>query len=271
MTSAAVNERTTWVGTSWKMNKSVAETRAYCRRLAEVDFPTGVQPFVLPPLTALSAARDELPASSRVLLGAQNAHWAEGGAWTGEVSMAMVADAGARLVEIGHSERREHFGETDQTVALKVEAALRHGLVPLICVGEPGDVRAGGEPVQYVAHQLDAALARIPSPRAAEVIVAYEPVWAIGAAGTPATADAVAPVISALATSLAELTDGAGCRALLYGGGVSQDNAMELLELEHLDGLFVGRSAWEVEGLLALVDLVARRGESLRAPDPQLL
>jgi triosephosphate isomerase len=265
MASADVNARTTWVGTSWKMNKTISEARAYCRRLAQADLPDGVLPFVMPPLTALAAARDELPSSSRVLLGAQNAHWAERGAWTGEVSMSMVADAGARLVEIGHSERREHFAETDETVSLKVEAALRHGLVPLLCVGEPGDIRAGGSPEKYVMRQLDAALARIPAPRVTEIVVAYEPVWAIGVAGTPATPDLVAPVMTALAERLAELTGGVGSRALLYGGGVSRDNAPALLELDHLDGLFVGRSAWEVEGLLDLIDLAARYGAALRA------
>jgi triosephosphate isomerase len=265
MGSAVPRERATWVGTSWKMNKTIAEARRYCRRLRDADVPATVQPFVLPPLTALAAARDQLPSTGPVLLGAQNAHWAEHGAWTGEVSMAMVADAGAQLVEIGHSERREHFGETDETVALKVQAALRHGLIPLLCVGESRDVRAGGSPDDFVLSQLDAALARIPDGRAAEVVVAYEPVWAIGVAGTPATPDLVAPVMAALAGRLAELTGGSGCRALLYGGGVTSGNAAALLELDHLDGLFVGRSAWEVEGLLGLIDLAARRRAPLRA------
>jgi triosephosphate isomerase len=247
------------------MNKTIGETRAYCRRLTAAEFPPGVQPFVLPPLTALAAARDELPPNNPVLLGAQNAHWAEHGPWTGEVSMTMVGDAGAGMVEIGHSERRQHFAETDATVALKVEAALRHGLVPLLCVGEPGDIRAARKAEEHVVRQLDEGLARIPRDAVTGVLVAYEPVWAIGASGTPATPDEVAPVMTAVAARLAELTGGVGCRALLYGGGVDLGNAADLLALDSVDGLFVGRSAWAVEGLLALIDIAAASRVSLRA------
>lgn len=255
MSVGGLSGRTAWVGTSWKMNKTIGETRAYCRRLAEAAFPAGVQPFVLPPLTALAAARDELPPTSPVLLGAQNAHWAEDGAWTGEVSMAMVRDAGAALVEIGHSERREHFGETDGTVALKVAAAVRHGLIPLLCVGESRSIRAGGAAEEYVVGQLDAAVSAIPADAVSGILVAYEPVWAIGESGTPATPDEVAPVMAALSARLSELTGAMGCRGLLYGGGVDLGNAPALLALDPVDGLFVGRSAWAVEGLLALVDV----------------
>jgi L-erythrulose 1-phosphate isomerase len=259
VTDGSVADGVIWVGTSWKMNKTIAETRAYCRKLARANVPASVQAFVLPPFTSLAAAHDELGSASGVLLGVQNAHWAEHGPWTGEISMQMVRDAGGRLVEIGHSERREHFGETDETVGLKVEAAVRHGLVPLVCVGEPRAVRDTGAAEEYVVGQLDAAVARLPASRVSDVIVAYEPVWAIGAAGTPATADLVAPVICAVADRLSALTGGVGCRALLYGGGVDTTNAPELLRLPHLDGLFVGRAAWDVDGLLALVDLAARR------------
>lgn len=258
MTGGSAAGGVMWIGTSWKMNKTIAETRAYCRRLARADVPAGVQTFVLPPSTSLAAAHAELGPSGGVLLGAQNAHWAEQGPWTGEISMRMVRDAGGRLVEIGHSERREHFGETDETVALKVEAAVRHGLVPLVCVGEPRAVRAAGAAEEYVLGQLDAAVGRLPASRIRDVIIAYEPVWAIGAGGTPATPDLVAPVMCAIADRLSALTAGAGCRALLYGGGVDSANAPDLLRLPYLDGLFVGRAAWEVDGLLALVDLAAR-------------
>jgi triosephosphate isomerase len=258
VTGGSVASGVLWVGTSWKMNKTVAETRAYCRKLAQADVPASVQAFVLPPSTALAAAHDELSSASDVLLGAQNAHWAEHGPWTGEISMQMVRDAGGRLVEIGHSERREHFGETDETVGLKVEAAVRHGLVPLVCVGEPRGVRDAGAAEEYVLGQLDAAVGRLPVSRISDVIIAYEPVWAIGVGGTPATADLVAPVVCAIAGRLSALTGGVGCRALLYGGGVDTTNAPDLLRLPHVDGLFVGRAAWDVDGLLALVDLAAR-------------
>ncbi len=250
--------RPTWIGTSWKMHKSIAETRAYCRRLREATLPPTVQPFVLPPLTALSAARDELGPLGPILLGAQNAHWADSGPWTGEVSMSMVGDAGAQLVEIGHSERREHFGETDQTVGRKVAAAFRHGLTPLVCVGEPRAVRDAGAALEYVLAQVDAAVAGVARSRISGMLVAYEPVWAIGVDGVPATPGLVGPVMSAMAARLRDLSDGAGCRALLYGGGVDTVNAAALLGLQQVDGLFVGRAAWHVDGLLALIAIAAR-------------
>ena len=259
MTGADTSHRLTWVGTSWKMNKTIAETQAYCTRLAQAALPENVQAFIMPPLTALAAARAALPAEAPVLLGAQNAHWAEHGAWTGEVSMRMVRDAGATLVEIGHSERRQHFADSDDVVARKVESALVHGLTPLLCVGEPMPVRAAGEAESFLLAQLDSAVSRIPRQRVADIIVAFEPIWAIGVGGTPATAGDVASGVSALSARLNELTGGAGCRALLYGGGVDLDNAADLLSLPLLDGLFVGRAAWHVDGLLALLDIGAKR------------
>lgn len=246
---------TVWIGTSWKMNFTIGEARDYVTRLAAATLPPGVQTFVVPPHTALAAVRDCLPTGAPVLLGAQNAHWAAEGAWTGEISMRMAKDAGAQLVELGHSERREHFGETDETVALKVRAAVDHGLVPLICVGEPLAVRESGRAEEFVAAQVRAALALLTPDEVAAVLLAYEPVWAIGTAGRPATPSQVAPVMAALAGELAGLSRGAGCRALLYGGGVDPGNAAGLLGDRHIDGLFVGRRAWDVAGLLELVDI----------------
>jgi triosephosphate isomerase len=132
-------------------------------------------------------------------------------------------------------------------------------------VGEPADVRAARKAEEHVVRQLDEGLARIPRDAVTGVLVAYEPVWAIGASGTPATPDEVAPVMTAVAARLAELTGGVGCRALLYGGGVDLGNAADLLALDSVDGLFVGRSAWAVEGLLALIDIAAASRVSLRA------
>src|SRR3954463_834691 len=126
------------------MTKTLGEARAFARGLADATVAPGDQPFVLPAHTSLAAVRDCLPDGSPVLLGAQNPHWAPEGAGTGEISMRMAADAGARLIEIGHSERRQQFRETDQTVSRKVRPAVDAGLVPLVCVGEPEDVRRCG-------------------------------------------------------------------------------------------------------------------------------
>jgi triosephosphate isomerase len=242
---------TVWIGTSWKMTKTLAEATAFASRLADHRFPEGVQPFVLPAATSLAAVRSRLPSNSPVLLGIQNAHWAPEGAGTGEISMRMAADAGATLAEMGHSERRESYGETDRTVALKARSALDAGLVPLICVGEPAAVRERGDAESFVTAQVREALSELGPDEWQRALVAYEPVWAIGESGRPATPAEVAPVMDAIRRQLD--AGGGGCRALLYGGSVSLGNAADLLVGTRADGLFVGRSAWDVEGFLALV------------------
>ena len=178
------------------MNKTLAEADSFVDELLTFPVPSGIQPFVLPPYTALARVRDRLPTDSPVLLGAQNAHWAAEGSWTGEISMRMAKDAGATLIEIGHSDRREHFGETDRTVALKVAAAIAHGLIPLICVGEPSAVRDAGGAEDFVRAQVQSALSELAPADIGQVIIAYEPIWAIGEHGTPATVDQVAGVMA---------------------------------------------------------------------------
>jgi triosephosphate isomerase len=251
----------TWVGTSWKMNKTLQEARAFIDAVTAAPPPPGLQPFVLPPHTALAAVRDRLqdrrPSGTPYLLGAQNAHWGPEGAGTGEISMRMAKDAGALLIEMGHSERRESFGETDETVALKAAAALEHDLVPLICVGEPRSVREAGEAPGFIATQVRAALSRVPADRIERVIVAYEPIWAIGPAGQPATPEQIAPVMSVIAETVQACGDGRSPLALLYGGGVNADNAAAILGDAHTDGLFVGRAGWSSDGFLRLLDLAA--------------
>lgn len=247
--------RPLWIGTSWKMNFTIGESVAYIDQVAGVPFPSSVQPFLLPALTSLSAVRAALPTSSPVLLGAQNAHWGDEGAGTGEVSMRMVLDAGADLVEIGHSERRENFGESDETVARKVSAAVRHGLTPLLCVGEPAEVRDSGRAVDHVLGQVRVALARLSAADRATCLIAYEPIWAIGVAGRPAHPEEVAPVLAAIADEVDPPTQ---CRALLYGGSVHAGNAADLLAVPHTDGLFVGRAAWSAPGFLEIVRIAER-------------
>jgi L-erythrulose 1-phosphate isomerase len=261
--SSALNEgparrdSTVWIGTSWKMNKTIAEGRDYVDQLTRDPIPPGVRPFVLPPHTALAAVRQRLPDGSPIRLGAQNAHWAAEGAGTGEVSMRMVKDAGAVLVEMGHSERREQFGETDETVALKARAAVDHGLTPLICVGEPAPIRAAGRAEEYVLVQIRAATSILTTGEVAGVLVAYEPIWAIGSGGRPATPAEVAPVMAVLAVELSKRSAGLGCAGLLYGGGVDPQNALALLRDAPADGLFVGRAGWSPDGLRRLIDIGA--------------
>ena len=241
----------TWIGTSWKMNKLLAEAKAFASRLRECPPPPAVQRFVIPSFPVINTVAIALGPDSDVLVGAQNAHWEDAGAWTGEVSVPQVKDAGARLVEIGHSERRTHFNETDAMVNLKVRSVLRHGLIPLICVGEPDKVFRRGGSCDFIVSQAHAALDQVPD--ASDVLIAYEPVWAIGEAGRPAKPKDIEPSFAALTDAL-----GGRVRAILYGGSVNTDSAVETLAVAGVDGLFVGRAAWDVEDYLALVDLAAQ-------------
>ncbi|WP_240777095.1 triose-phosphate isomerase [Nonomuraea basaltis] len=248
----------TWIGTSWKMNKTLAEARAFADGLvAARSALDGVRAFVIPAHTAIAAVRERLPSDLPVLIGAQNAHWEPAGAYTGEVSMGMIADAGATLVEIGHSERRQHFGETDDTVALKVAAAVATGLTPLLCVGEPAGVRAAGGEIGWVAGQASRGLSRLPPHDLHKVVVAYEPVWAIGDRGREPLPHEIAPVMGMLAARFGpDAHDGVA--AVLYGGSVNRLNAAALLGVPGTDGLFVGRAAWDVAGFVELVRIAAR-------------
>ncbi|MBC3762689.1 triose-phosphate isomerase [Quadrisphaera sp. RL12-1S] len=257
-----------WVGTSWKMTKTRAEGVAWARALVDAAAArggdaawAGVQPFVVPPATAISQVVEALddPGARRVLVGAQDAHWEDSGAWTGELSVPQLADAGAQLVELGHSERREHFAETDERVALKVAAVLRHGLLPLVCVGETAQQRDAGRSVDVVLAQARAALGPAGDQRC---VLAYEPVWAIGERGREAHPEEVAPVVEALAGLVRDTGGGPARNPVLYGGSVTVEGAPGVLEVPGVDGLFVGRTAWRAEGFTALLDLAAGR----RAP-----
>jgi triosephosphate isomerase len=243
---------THWIGTSWKMHKTLDQARAFASGLPQTG-PAGIQRFVIPPFTAVREVKAMLSATT-VKVGAQNMHWDDQGAWTGEISPLMLKDCGLDMVELGHSERRAHFGETDETVGLKVAAAVRHGLTPLICIGETLDERQSGRARDVLALQVRGALARLtPDQRGAEILFAYEPVWAIGVNGIPASADyADARQAEIIAVAGDVLGRKIPC---LYGGSVNPDNCAELISCPHIDGLFIGRSAWAVEGYL---DILAR-------------
>ena len=253
-----VPSRPVLVGTSWKMNKTLAEAVEFVESLLAVGVPPSVDAFILPPHTALSVVRDRLPQDSRVRLGAQNAHWASEGAFTGEVSMRMVRDAGASMVEIGHSERRTAFGETDEDVSRKVAAALEHDLVPLVCVGESAVVRDAGSAESFVVAQVRAALAGVAGADSEMILFAYEPYWAIGTGGRAAAPEEVAPIMAAIRRAATEVLAGSPVR-VLYGGSVEEANALPLLDGAAADGLFVGRAALSATGFNRLIALCAGR------------
>ncbi len=248
--------RTPWIGTSWKMNKLRAEARAFADALAGSAWSRSeaARLFIIPPFPWIAEVAERL-AGTRVTVGAQNAHWADAGAWTGEVSVPMVRDCGATLVEIGHSERRTHFGETDETVAAKVEACVRHGLTALVCIGETRDAYEAGRTAAVLDAQVRAALSRVePAAARRHVVLAYEPVWSIGEGGVPAPptfANEQHGLIKTLARTLAgePLT-------VLYGGSVNPGNCVDLAGQPDIDGLFIGRSAWAPDGYLGIVEAV---------------
>lgn len=246
-----------WVGTSWKMSKTLPDALEFVAALRPfvADYDTRIQPFVIPSFTAVREVQHAL-ADTRVKIGAQNMHWADAGAWTGEVSPVQLRDCGVDLVELGHSERREHFGETDDTVGLKVEAAVRYGLTPLICVGETLAERESGRAEEVLTAQTEGALRLLDDTQlTSEILFAYEPVWAIGEHGTAASpdyADRQQKLIKQVAGAIL-----AAEPPVLYGGSVNPGNAAELIACPHIDGLFIGRSAWAPDGYIDILTRAA--------------
>jgi triosephosphate isomerase len=236
---------------NWKMHKTVGEAEALIQALLpRVASLESVEIAVCPPFTALAPMVDSAR-GSRVAVFAQNMHEADHGAFTGEVSAAMLLDLGVSGVILGHSERRAFFGETDAALARKLPAALTAGLTPILCVGETEAQRLAGETEAHVRAQLESDFAAVEPERYAEVVVAYEPIWAIGTGrvATPAQAqEAVAFVRSVLAERSAE----AERIRVLYGGSVSGENAVELLALADVDGALVGGASLTAESFAAL-------------------
>jgi triosephosphate isomerase len=253
--------RQTWIGTGWKMNKTLSEATSYAQTLRQFvkSKEPSVQVFVVPPFTALCKVGEVLN-DTPVLVGAQNMHWEEWGAFTGEISPLMIRDCGARLVELGHSERRAEFGETDFTVNRKVLSALRHQLRPLVCVGETAVEKQAGVTRECVARQVKLALKDVPKDRVKEVLFAYEPVWAIGEGGTPADPEYANAVQGFIREAAADLygPDGAADLTVLYGGSVNTVNAAALAKQPNVDGLFIGRAAWEAASFIHLIELVEK-------------
>jgi L-erythrulose 1-phosphate isomerase len=242
-----------WVGTSWKMNKTLAEALAFADALETFSpqIDPRIQPFVIPPFTAAREVKAAL-AGTRFKVGAQNMHWADSGAWTGEISPLMLRDCDLDIVELGHSERREHFGETNETVGKKTAAAVRHGLIPLICVGETLAERESGRAEEVLTQEVLGALQFLEDDeKSAQILFAYEPVWAIGEHGIPASsayADQQHALIKRV--SAAQLT---AAPKVLYGGSVNPQNCAGLIAQPHIDGLFIGRAAWQAEGYIDIL------------------
>lgn len=252
------------MGTNTKMYMGIAQTTEYLERLGRLtrDLDRAVLDlFVIPSFTALDVA-GRLAAQQGILLGAQNMAWEDEGPFTGEVSPLMLREVGASIAEIGHSERRHILHETDEMANQKVHAALRHGMTALLCVGETQRQKERGLADEVLRTQLKEGLYGVEKNQAVQVWVAYEPVWAIGAEGQPASAEYAEEKHRVIHDTLLLLFgDASEDIPVLYGGSVNPQNAAGLIAMPHIDGLFVGRSAWDAQ----------RFAEMLRAVLPVFL
>ncbi len=246
--------RTPVLAGNWKMNVGPTETARFFESfLASHPARGDATVLFFPPAVSLAAARAALGGRADVRLGVQNVYWEQSGAFTGELSVAMAADAGAEYVLVGHSERRHVFGETVPQTVRKVRAVLDGGLVPVLCVGETIDERRAGRAEAVVDAQLVPVLGTLTQDEAARILVAYEPVWAIGTGETasPADADAMHRAVRArLASSHGPET--ARAIPILYGGSVKPDNARELLAQPEVDGVLVGGASVDPRSFAAI-------------------
>ena len=240
---------------NWKMHHGPAATRKFFSefspRLSDAE-PTIL---IFPPAISLLAAAESRGGRPEISLGIQNIHWEPQGAFTGEHTAGMALAAGARFALVGHSERRHVFGETDAEVERKVAAAVREGLSPVVCVGETLDQRRAGELEAVIVRQLDSALLDVPEDVKKSILVAYEPVWAIGT-GETATVEDVADAHGILRRRLGEARgdDFAQAVAILYGGSVKPDNAAELLAADDVDGVLVGGASLDPESFARIAE-----------------
>jgi triosephosphate isomerase (TIM) len=250
-----VSTRTPFMAGNWKMNNTVAEAeKLIAALLPRVSAVSGVDVAVCPPFTAL-AALVESARGSNVAVYAQNMHEADSGAFTGEVSAPMLAELDVAGVILGHSERRQYYNETDRALAQKVPHALEAGLTPILCVGETEEERERGDTERKLRHQVQEGLEKVPVERLPEVVVAYEPVWAIGS-GRSATPEQAQEAV-AFVRALAEGIDKAAGQAvrILYGGSLKPENAEELLALPDVDGALIGGASLEADSFAQIIEI----------------
>ena len=251
----AVMSRTPFIAGNWKMYKTIAEAEEFIQALLpKVSTADGVDIAICAPFLALQALVDSAR-GSRVEIFAQTMHEADEGAFTGEVSPAMLAEIDVDGVVLGHSERRQLFGETDRALALKVPAALEAGLTPILCVGETEEERERGDTERKLRHQVQEGLEKVPVERLPEVVVAYEPIWAIGS-GRSATPEQAQEAV-AFVRALVEGIDKEAGRAvrILYGGSLKPENAEELLALPDVDGALIGGASLEPGSFARIVEI----------------
>jgi triosephosphate isomerase len=238
---------------NWKMNKTIAEAEEFIQALLpRVSAAEGVDVGICPSYLALEAMVDSAR-GSRVAVYAQNMHHQPAGACTGEVSPPMLAEVGVHGVVLGHSERREQFGETDKALQLKVPAALEAGFQPILCVGETDEERERGDTERKLRHQVQEDLAKVETERLGDVVIAYEPIWAIGTGQVASAEQAQEAIAFARALVADRSAEEAKRIRIIYGGSVKADNAAELLALPDVDGALVGGASLDLESFAAIV------------------
>lgn len=247
--------RKTVIAGNWKMNMTPSETGRFIRELAPMVAGKNQCDVVLCVPFVDIAAAVEAAAGTNIRIGAQNVHFKESGAYTGEVSAAMLKETGAEYVIVGHSERRQYFGETDETVNLRTKAALAAGFRVILCLGELLDARQAGITAEIVSMQTKLDLAGIPAEDLSRVIIAYEPVWAIGTGltATPEQADEACGIIRGVVADLYG-KDVADALIIQYGGSMNEKNAAELLARENVDGGLIGGASLKTDKFTAIVD-----------------
>lgn len=239
---------------NWKMNKTPSEAMDLINKLVPLVKDTDIDVVVCPPFVCLPAAKEALEGTN-IKLGAQNMHFEDSGAFTGEVSPVMLKALGVEYVIIGHSERRQYFGETDKLVNTKVVSALDHGLIPIICVGETLEQREQGITEELVRMQTKIALQGVSAEDAKKVVIAYEPVWAIGTGKTSSAEDAN-EVIGAIRESLSSIysQDVADAVRIQYGGSAKPNNIAELMSMPEIDGGLIGGASLTAEDFEKIVN-----------------
>jgi triosephosphate isomerase (TIM) len=244
--------RTPYIAANWKMNKTIAEASEFIDALLPRIAATQHDVVVCPPFTALQEVVERRRGTA-VRVAAQNMHFDESGAFTGEISAPMLVELDVEAVVLGHSERRQFFGETDEALAKKVPAALVAELEPILCVGESEEARDGGQTEEVLERQLQADLAEVADEDIAKVVIAYEPIWAIGT-GKVATAEQAQEACAFIRDVLRARGAAADDVRILYGGSVKPGNAAELLALPDVDGALVGGAALDAEDFAAIVE-----------------
>jgi triosephosphate isomerase len=243
------------VAANWKMNMTVAEAGEFVHTLLlDLGDIRDVEVVIIPPFTAIAKVTESLGKAQNIKVGAQNMHWERSGAFTGEISAAMLRDLFVRYVVLGHSERRMLFGETDEVVNRKVHAAYEATLRPIVCIGETLEQRDRGSVKKVLSRQLHGSLANVEAKQLLETVVAYEPVWAIGT-GRNATPEQAQEAHAFIRETLAEISDSGTAEKMRiqYGGSVKPSNAHALMSQTDIDGALVGGASLEARGFAEIV------------------